>query len=184
MQEFQLKPFTRYPGSDYKLTGNVEREGTKLVVKYLVEGDIKKLVVPVSADGQARRMSGLWETTCFEMFLKNEKMSEYLEFNFSPSGNWNCFSFQGYREGMREFQALSLVDIRLSGNGVSQLELRAEIGLKRGSGFPESQFRQKQIKMGISVVLENIAGIKSYWALSHPTTKADFHDDDAYNIRP
>lgn len=41
----------------------------------------------------------LWETHCYELFLafSNEKNSPYLEVNFSPTGAFNLYQFDGYR---------------------------------------------------------------------------------------
>src|SRR5262249_19858662 len=43
---------------------------------------------------------GLWQTTCFEAFLKPAGGAGYLELNFAPSGEWAAYGFSGYRVGM------------------------------------------------------------------------------------
>lgn len=47
-------------------------------------------------------VSGLWQSTCFELFIAaaphQGQATPYLEFNFSPSGDWALFAFTGYRE--------------------------------------------------------------------------------------
>src|SRR5215218_1207359 len=48
------------------------------------------------------RADGLWERTCFELFLRQPDVENYYEFNFSPSGEWAAFGFDGYRSGMTE----------------------------------------------------------------------------------
>lgn len=56
------------------------------------------------------RFDGLWETTCFELFLQPEAaMPSYWEVNFSPRGDWNVYALDGYREGLREEPGLEEV---------------------------------------------------------------------------
>ena len=45
------------------------------------------------------RVTGLWEDTCFECFLANGSEQSYVEFNFSPAGDWQVFRFSDYRSG-------------------------------------------------------------------------------------
>ena len=35
-------------------------------------------------------------------------------------------------------------------------------------------------RLGLSAVIEDISGRKSYWALMHPAGKPDFHDADSF----
>jgi hypothetical protein len=35
-------------------------------------------------------------------------------------------------------------------------------------------------RLGLSAVIEDMAGGKSYWALAHPPGKADFHHADSF----
>lgn len=43
------------------------------------------------------RKQGLWEKTCLEFFSLIPEEKSYEEWNFSPSGDWNCFEFTDYR---------------------------------------------------------------------------------------
>lgn len=182
--QFQLKPFMRYPGSDYKIGGEIVRDGNTLVVEYTAEGNIPTIVLPqANSQEGAKRMGGLWETTCFEMFMKNDTSGNYLEFNFAPSGNWNCFSFDQYRQGMQEYQGLANLDIKVQGNE-HKLILKASVSMKKSTMFSEIYFKEKLIKVGLSCVVENIMNVKSYWALCHPEAKPDFHSDDSFILRP
>lgn len=70
-----------------------------LTLRWKVEG-AGKIVLPPFA-GQART-DGLWQTTCFELFVKVPGGAGYAEFNLSPSERWAAYDFAGYREGMAE----------------------------------------------------------------------------------
>ena len=49
---------------------------------------------------EPERAEGLWETTCFEVFLRPLGEEKYSEWNFSPSGRWQSYDFASYRESM------------------------------------------------------------------------------------
>ena len=110
------------------------------------------------------RADGLWETTCFELFVDPHDAPGYLEFNFSPSLQWAAYGFEGYRTGMRE---LPFRDPEICLFGSDQhLSLAVE-------AFPE--LPAGALKLGLSAVIEEADGTKSYWALAHPAEKPDFH---------
>ncbi len=46
----------------------------------------------------------------------------------------------------------------------------SQLSLGRGSTF----------RVGLSAVIEEVAGHRSYWALAHPCGKADFHHSDSF----
>jgi hypothetical protein len=94
----------------------------------------------------------------------------YLEFNFSPSTEWAAYRFSGYREGMAE---LDVTPPRISVTRTEhRLELTAEIEL------PDDVTR-----IGLSAVVEELGGTKSYWALRHPPgDKPDFHHADCFAL--
>ncbi|HBR83499.1 MAG TPA: hypothetical protein DD861_04765, partial [Erythrobacter sp.] len=49
------------------------------------------------------RADGLWQTTCFELFLRPDGGTAYHEFNLSPSERWNAYRFSAPRDGMSEW---------------------------------------------------------------------------------
>jgi len=49
--------------------------------------------------------------------------------------------------------------------------LRASLALDRLSAFP----RLASWRLGLSAVIEDVTGGKSYWALAHPPGDPDFH---------
>jgi hypothetical protein len=138
--------------------------GGRLALIYVVTGRIGELVIPPPAP--AERTDGLWQHTCFEAFLSRSE--GYQELNFSPSGQWAAYRFDGYRTGIREAEIESPV-IR-SRAAAETYELEASVTLPDG----ESD------RLGLSAVVEEMNGRKSYWALAHPPGKADFHHPDSF----
>ena len=114
-----------------------------------------------------RRRDGLWKTTCFEIFVKSEGNFTYREFNLSPSEGWNVYDFDTYREGMREppVQHAPVCTMRPGG--------RFAIF---DAAVPRSLVPRGPSSLGLSAVIEEEGGIKSYWAIAHPDAPVpDFH---------
>jgi hypothetical protein len=127
-------------------------------------------VVLVPPLAQPVRRDNLWQRTCFEAFLQSEQ--GYLEFNFSPSTEWAAYRFSGYREGMAELD-LEPPQVRVS-RDEHALELTADLVL------PPSL---APVRLGLSAVIEEVSGVKSYWALRHPPgDRPDFHHPDCFAI--
>ncbi|MEY3786902.1 MAG: hypothetical protein RLZ75_1109, partial [Pseudomonadota bacterium] len=69
-------------------------EGT-LRLSYKLTGDLTQIRVPKAQNSNA--VDGLWQHTCFELFIAVEGEANYHEFNFSPSGQWAAYAFSDYR---------------------------------------------------------------------------------------
>ena len=136
----------------------MERHEDRLWLRYYVECALADLSLPDPEP--AERADGLWRQTCFELFIGS---SAYSEFNFSPSSQWAAYDFSGYRKGMRQRDLRGSPEIGLD---VSEghFALEADFELAGLSG-----------KLGLSAVMENRDGTKSYWALAHPPREPDFH---------
>jgi hypothetical protein len=65
--------------------------GSWLQLRWRVEGARKVLVPPFTG---RRRSDGLWQDTCFEMFVQPSGGAAYAEFNFSPSEAWAAYGFE------------------------------------------------------------------------------------------
>ena len=135
---------------------------------YFLIGDIEKIVVPGKAD-KARRADDLWQTTCFEAFVKGEGEG-YCEFNFSPSGDWAAYTFDGYREGMRETPSA----VTVHGNVLENLLC---VEALMNADFEHST------RLCLAAVVEEKDGTKSYWSLAHPDGSPDFHHDACFAVR-
>lgn len=138
-------------------------EGGVLELRYVVKGDVAGLLIPEPAAAPART-DGLWQHTCFEVFVG--AADGYYEFNFSPSSAWAAYRFSGYREGMEPARIASpAIEWRTN---PETAELHATLLLPTDAVGP----------IGLSAVIEEKDGGKSYWALAHPATKPDFHHPD------
>ena len=139
-----------------------------LRLRWRVEGSEKLLVPAFAGKGRADE---LWRTTCFELFLQPEGGCSYCEFNLSPSERWAAYDFSAPREGMA--------------NRPTSRE--PECTMRLGSKFaifdaaiPASAIPSRLSAVGLTCVLEEEGGIKSFWALGHSKDQPDFHDPTCF----
>jgi hypothetical protein len=137
-------------------------DGLKL--RYRLVGDMTKILIPLTQPSVAS--DGLWRHTCFEAFAA-AGTSAYHEFNFSPSGEWAAYAFEGYR-ARRPWTIGKPPAIEVS-RSPRQLLLTARI---EADDLPAGN----RLHLGLTAVVESIAGGLSYWALHHPDERPDFHD--------
>jgi hypothetical protein len=112
-----------------------------------------------------------------EFFLAQPGSPSYREFNLSPSGHWNVYRFESYREGMREEERVPGLPFRVTRDGERlRLFLETDIGklLIRPVG---------EIEAGICAVLRSAAGGASHWALAHPCPRPDFHHRGGFLLK-
>jgi hypothetical protein len=141
-----------------------------LILSYVVSGRIGDLrMPPVMAPA---RTDELWHHTCFEAFVRAPPGPTYYEFNFSPSTQWAAYQFSSYRSGMRVAAEIAAPRIEVRSDKVTYT-LQAALELD-GLSSP--------LRLGLSAVVEETNGRKSYWALAHPPGKADFHHADCFAL--
>jgi hypothetical protein len=144
-----------------------------LVLHYVVSGKIGDLrLLPATAPARADL---LWQHTCFEAFLRASTDAGYYEFNVAPSAQWAAYRFAAYRRDMRVAEAIASPRIETQSTG-ERYELRASLDL---DGVPELPLVATW-RLGVSAVIEEANGDKSYWALAHPPGKPDFHHADGF----
>jgi len=134
------------------------------VLRWRVAGGALADVSPA----EAVRTDGLWQTTCFELFVKPAEGEGYFEFNFAASGAWAAYSLDGYRSGM--------VALALDAPTVERLADGVRVSVDLG-GLPGGKWL-----VGLSAVIEEADGTKSYWALAHAEGQPDFHDPACFAI--
>ena len=140
-----------------------------LSVDFVLRGEIPRLrFAPAVASPQRR--ATLWQHTCFEVFVKTALDSQYLEFNFSPSGDWAAYQFLGYRTGRCDFDP-SRISSRMTGTGADRCCLQAKTHLPNESA---------PLLLNVAAVIETLDGVKSYWASCHTRAAPDFHDPAAF----
>lgn len=173
MQAYRLFPHPDHPPSivsavDVRVGGN---DPNWLQLRWRIEGSSKLALPAITARS---RVDGLWQSTCFELFAKPEDGETYCEWNFSPSRQWAAYDFASYREGMRNR------DVYRAPDGV----------MRPGSTFaifdaaiPRVELPAGSCTVGLSAVIEEEGGARSYWALAHPSGKADFHHAACFAAR-
>ena len=142
------------------------------MVRYELQGELSRISIPPAAQTPARR-NGLWEETCFELFLAPKHSDRYWEFNLSPSGLWNVYRFDSYRRGMQEEQTVTALPLLAETRGGS-LVLSFETDLSTLIG------KDEKAEAGIAAVVRLADGGLTYWALVHPGQKPDFHRRDSF----
>jgi hypothetical protein len=172
----ELKPHPETPSTAVaSLTAEVERHwqyGIKLAFR--LRGDLARIRFPARA--KPERVDGLWQTTCFEAFLRDPGGAGYCEFNLSPSTEFAIYDFKGYREGMHPNYCVR-AEISTASHG-DWFELSTAVGCQRSG-----QVRgDGALLLGLSAVIEETNGVKSYWALRHPPGKPDFHHADGFAL--
>jgi len=174
-QRFLLKPFPG-EGNPAGLTigGSIGRRAEILSVRCEVQGDLSKVSIPAAAEA-SRRRDRLWEETCLELFLGTADSEEYWEINLSPSGDWNVYRFDRYREGMRKETDITSLpfDVR---RDPEALLFTAETGI--GTIVPEG----KVLAATVAVLIKTSDGGKSHWAPIHPASRPDFHRRDGFSL--
>lgn len=143
----------------------------RLFARYVVECDTSMLLLPEPF--APVRSDRLWQTTCFELFMKHADGDRYFEYNFSPSTEWALYRFSDYRKGMAE-EMVRRPRITCD-YSESHFALNAEFDLPDG-------WREGPLMIGLSAVVEETDGNKSYWALAHPSIEPDFHHKDCFAL--
>ncbi|MGB3760249.1 MAG: DOMON-like domain-containing protein [Rivularia sp. (in: cyanobacteria)] len=169
---FSLQPF-QPTKTDLQITGEISRENNILTVYYRLKGDLEELEIP-AVEKLPIRKNELWETTCFEFFLGIKDTPMYWEFNLSPSGDWNIYHFDDYRQSMQlEDKVESLPFNILRDSNAFYLGL--EFNLDCLSII-------ENLDVSITTVTKNKQGEISYWAQKHCGEEADFHLRDSFSL--
>jgi hypothetical protein len=162
-------PDTPPAGAPFKVWVNVEHVGALGVVAstniwFGVGAHPNRFVLPEPVE-EPRRSEDLWETTCFEAFLREQGGQAYREWNFAPSGNWAAYDFSSHRDGRTDADVAAPY-VRFEDN-MTWFALGATVAVDSATHW----------QMGLTAILEEKDGTKSYWALAHPDgDKPDFHD--------
>jgi len=171
--DFSLKPFRGgEPLPSIEIAGTIRRSADALSIGYAIVGDLSELAIPAPVKSPKRK-DGLWEETCLEFFLGMKDSGRYWEFNLSPAGHWNVYSFASYRKGMREEPAFASLPFFIRTEpGAFRLSLDVDPAriLPAGTAFV----------VAVCAVLRTVAGRTSHWALAHPGPRPDFHRKDGF----
>lgn len=178
-QAFSLRPF-EVDGSlsGIECRGHLARRIDTLSVHYEIIGDSLGIDIPGRKREPSRRI-GLWEKTCLELFVAVKDRDQYWEFNLSPSGDWNVFHFEHYRnerhaDKLREEPLVASLPFRTqrrSGSFVFDMEFDLDRLVRK------DQF----LEIGIAAIIQ-FDKDKTHWALTHYGPRPDFHRRDSFVI--
>lgn len=151
------------------------KEEAGVQLQFQLKGPLSQLSLPSKRDTPVRK-DGLYQHTCFEIFIREER--RYLEWNFSPSGDWQQYAFTSYRAKFEEPNPKSKsIPFRNLNWKIASLFLTLDLFI------PESEFTwlgNTPKLMSCCAVLEKNDGTLSYWAPTHHGSKPDFHEPKSF----
>lgn len=145
-----------------------------MFVMFKLEGDLSR--IRIERRGYGGRTDSLWQSTCFECFVRDAGQPAYREFNLSPRGGWAVYDFDSYRAGMTNVADIGPIIIQEETD--RWLTLQSHLAQR----VPTRPRRMLDWRIGLSAVIEETDGTKSYWALAHPPGKPDFHHPDCFTL--
>jgi hypothetical protein len=168
----QLRPFQDIE-SRFSIEADVHAFAANLVFEFQLFDKSGLFEVPPGFEvTKAERVDGLWQSTCFEAFLKPSGADHYYEFNFSLKPAWNAYRFADYREPQPPQPSMDFSLRRIHFDGVTK-KLTVEI---------ENKSSHSQFRAGLAAILLEKNGVKHYCALTHAGAKPDFHLHDSFTL--
>lgn len=173
-QTAQLVPFPdkQHPAIQISVEATRLAPG-RLRLWYIVTGAVDLLKVPAHA--KPSREDGLWHHTCCEAFVLSGSGTAYREINLSPSSQWAAYDFSNYRHGGAN-AAMAAPVISISETRGKRFALGADVH------FESDAIAGAPWRLGLSAVIEEKSGARSWWALKHVSDKPDFHQLDSFML--
>jgi len=149
------------------------RQNEALRMDYHLLGNPEHIEMSLEPGGCRR--DELWQTTCFEAFLRQDGAEGYIEFNFAPNGDWAAYQFDHYRSLPCDLEiSAPVITCSVTSDGI--------VVSVSVSGLP-TVYQAPNILLGPAVIIESQDKTRSYWALHHPLSKPDFHDAKNFKVR-
>lgn len=145
-----------------------------LCLRYRLDADPEQLRLPVLTSDPGRA-DELWRHTCFEVFVAGHQSPAYREFNFSPSGEWAAYAFEGYRSNMTLLQLGSAPK-------TSWQRKRGQLELVATLPADALVTDENALRIALAAVIEEQSGTITYWALKHPAGQPDFHHPGSFAL--
>ncbi len=161
-RQHNLESFTNSLESSILIPVRIELSQNSITLYY----DLSPLPYGLTSkkvEHKPKRKDELWKGNCFELFLSKNHNHEYIEYNISPSGDWNCYEFDSYRKGMRE-KDTPPPTIKIKN---SLVEISITIGDEIYNAYQ------------ITCIIEQDEQLK-YFSTSHPKSAPDFHNQDCF----
>ena len=159
------------------VSGSVNAAGL-LTLQFLLHGDLDKLRLPEqppAPPGCPMRRDELWQHTCLELFARAGAAPGYLEFNFSPNGNWAAYEFDDYRRARRNLESIACTVHSIRQSNTLRVHAALTVPAMAATRQPVSW------RLSLAAVVESSDGALSYWALRHPRAQPDFHDPAGFS---
>jgi hypothetical protein len=170
----------------------------KLLLFYEVQG-VDRIDWPKADPGTApiiyeesfsgRRRDELWRATCFECFLGSVAQSDYIEWNFSITGDWAAYAFKSYRSEMVQASVSApqfhLPQLHLPTKSERlffevETDLPEELRSSVADGLDFSR-----LEASLTAVIVEVGQEKPfYWAVEHRREKPDFHARESFTLIP
>jgi hypothetical protein len=167
-RSFSLIPFPARNIPHITIKGRISRQSNILTLHYSMVGNMDEIFLP-SLSVHPIRKDELWKTTCFEFFLAIKDQPQYWEFNMSPTGDWNVYRMEAFRQvGFREEAAIQQLPLEIKKN-TADFVLDAVVDLNSIIQGEQS------LEIGVTAVIQTKDGNQTFWALNHPAPQADFH---------
>ena len=200
-----LEPHPDTPAKDVPAVSCswVWRSATEWAFDFIVGVPPAKLALP--APGEPGRTDRLSDHTRFALYLMDPETGSRCEFEFSPSGQWTADAVDAGGEGGGELTLQRPARVLSTEPGQLALAMRAEL---HALGLDEDAIRQldeaaqpleepRQFALsavmdnpapndgrcwlaGLSAVIEEVDGTRSYWALAHPAGCPDLRHPDCF----
>jgi hypothetical protein len=170
---FVLHPHPDFPSTAIQsISVDVATGNGSLSLTYHVTGATGEVLWPPLGPGG--RGDRLWEHSCFEAFIGRAGEAGYTELNLATSGQWAAYDFDAYRVGMRAVEGMWFA---LSFSFEPDM-----IEFSASTHLPILSFG-REWQLGLSAIIEDRNGAKSYWALAHVPGPPDFHNRDCFTAR-
>ncbi len=175
-QEYILESFSPID-KNYKisLSASIYRTDVDFRIVFTLHDPLELIIIPFDKREKERSI-GLWENTCFEVFITDNQKA-YAEGNFALDFGWNIFWFNEYRENpIKEFQPSDMKnpirDIYLSGKK-SQIIIDLPNELT-------NKFNIEEIRFSLTAVLKTKNKTNHFFALKHSDKMPNFHHRDSF----
>lgn len=175
-KSFNLKPFesSNPRAQGVLISTKVSLLDTKLLISFhLTDPDQKVILQDIKSNPS--RVIGLWNQTCFEFFLKCQSTGQYIEFNISPSHDWNIFHFSKLGDELNELSEIQSLIIQ-SEYKDSSFTILFKADLRN---LPNSFNQISDLYISTTAVI-NIEDTLSYWAIKHTDDRPNFHHPESY----
>lgn len=169
----KLQPFA--PTTEQiSLSGELKWESGQLRLRFLVNDPAWALQDGLQARNwsaqELKRCDGLWKTTCFEAFWREEGAQAYWELNLSGQGKWNLYRFSGYRQPQPpcESDDFKILELKTTPDRLDCL--------LRPNG------KERRLEASLCAVARTASGVH-YFSTKHAGEKPDFHLAESFCLK-